>query len=458
MAMPNLTFGIELEFLCLRPKDVFGNVGEAIYDTLIENDIPATGHEDIEEDVIELVPSHTRWRVETDILGLSATEKVYLPEGWEAEAVELSSRKFHFFDDWRGEVAKVLKILRELEECGCRFITNRSTGFHGHVGNDTQRVPLRTAKNVFQLVTAFERCFDELHSVPRIDIPKRIVYNHYYYPPSFFHAYTDRDRGPTDSLFDRLANIDGVLSYEQLGLFFSIYRPDVGLNVLTTGHNSAYNFDNLFADEEMERYEETLTGTIEFRQHTRTLAYIEIIAWVLLTCTVVQFCSRASAEEMIDLCLRAADKRFHLEDLLVALDCPEDVMDHYLNGATIGVITEAAEELPITSELVKSLIEQNDTECEDRADRTAVRAVIDQKYHSGLYGLDPTVHVEIPPTVAAAELRKAMVTVYMAGMDVHTEEGISRARSQVFRDVARLYQKGDTGRQLPLQSYMIEEH
>lgn len=455
MATTQLTFGIELEFICLRPKSLFGSAGAAIYDTLLENGIPATGHEDIEEDIIEVLPSYTRWRVDTDNLILSDQEEIYLPEGWEVEQLELSSRKFDFFvDDWRGEIAAVLKILRGLEALGCRFITNQSTGFHVHVGNGNRLVRLRTAKNVFQLVTAFERCFDELHSITRITFPEDPTLGHCYYPPSFWHTHADPSRGPTTNLFDRLASVEQVQTYEELGEFF---KPDLGLMHETTGHNSAYNFDNLFPDPEFDRHAETLTGTIEFRQHTGTLDYIAIIAWVLLTCNVVEFCSRASAEEMVDLCLRAADPSFRLEDLFVALDCPEDVMDHYLNGAMIGVITEASSEdsdpMPSSEpEMVTSLIEQNDTECEARADKATVEAVIRHKYESGQYGLDSRVEAQIPTTVAAAELKKALVTVHISGVDECTEDGLSKARAQVFRQFARLYQRPNFGHELPLQS------
>lgn len=339
---------------------------------------------------------------------------------------------------------------------GCRFITNQSTGFHVHVRNGGQRVPLRTAKNVFQLVTAFERCFDELHSIPRITFPEELGRGYCCYPPSFWHAQADRSRGERTNLFDRLANIEKVRTYEELGAFFA---PDLGPTHETSGHNSAYNFDNLFPDPEMDRYEETLTGTIEFRQHTGTLDYIEIVAWVLLTCNIVEFCGKAFAEDMIDLCLRAADRSFSLEDLFVALDCSEDVMDHYLNGAIIGVIAdnvfEDSDPAPTPGiELVKSLIEQNDAECASRADRAAVQAVITQKYETGQYGPDPRVETQIPTNVAGAEFRKALVTVHMSGVDERTEEGLSRARAQVFGEFARLYARADGGRELSLTSVL----
>ena len=232
MSIPNLTFGIELEFICLRPEDLFeklipasadGCAGSVLFRELINEGIPSTGWEE-DDEIADNAPSHSRWRVESDELILSKSEEELLPEGWAVEAIELSSRKLHFFfDDWRHEVAKVLKLLRRVEEYGCRFITNKSTGFHVHVGHNTKRIPLSVAKNVFQLVTAFERCFDELHPVHRIVYPKPIFFGHAYYPPSFFHTFGatyDAAKGEKSSpLLNRLANIEAVRSYDELGAF-----------------------------------------------------------------------------------------------------------------------------------------------------------------------------------------------------------------------------------------------
>lgn len=248
-----LTFGIELEFICLRPKTDFdtnpyesedNGIGPLIYRTLINQGIPATGWED--DDSIDIQwSSHSRWRVETDELTLSKKEQERLPDDWTSEAVELSSRKMHFFsDNWRSEVAAVLRVLRQVESSGCRFITNKSTGFHVHVGNNSQRIGLPVAKNVFQLVTAFERLFDELHTVPRIAIPVPRPHAHCYYPPSFFHtygqAYDEQKDTRSSPMFDRLANVKAVRSYQELGALFRVSRLEHGKHCPTTGHNSSY--------------------------------------------------------------------------------------------------------------------------------------------------------------------------------------------------------------------------
>ena len=468
MSTPTLTFGIELEFICLRTDAVFknlllasaetGTVGPALYNCLLNHGIAATGWENIDEDILDDAPSHSRWRVETDELNLSTAEEALLPEGWVAESVELSSRKFHFFtDDWRRELATVLKTLRIIEtQFGCRFITNKSAGFHVHVGNDTQRVPLRVAKNVFELVTAFERCFDELHTFPRIAIPDDLDPRHCYYPPSFFHAYgrygTENVFDGSENLFDRLANIESARSYEQLGSFFEVYRPDF---YPTSGHSSAYNFDNLYANLDNGRCEETLSGTIEFRQHTGTLDYMSIVAWVVLTCQLVQYAEHTVTSDFLDLCLRGSNMSFKLEDLLLALDCSEDVIDHYLHGAEVGIIAEQLGPACPTHPQIEALIEQNDSECEERSSRSAVEATIDMKYTSGMYGLDPGMARNEPPmSVAGPELKKALVTVHMSGIDERSEEGMVVARTQVFKHFSELYRSGIVKYDLALNSIL----
>ena len=464
----NLTFGIELEFICLRTDHIFeetfkesehtGTVGPALYSHLLNAGIPATGWESLDDDIVDNAPTYSQWRVETDILYLSRGEGDLLPEGWESEAVELSSRKFNFFtDDWRSEISAVLQVLRDIEnQYGCRFITNKSTGFHVHVGNDTEKVPLRVAKNVFQLATAFERCLDELHTAPRIEMPEEFVYGHCYYPPSFFHACSDQLENVTwnSSLFNRLANIENVASYGELVEMFKVFRPELGQQYPTTGHNSAINFDNLFTERPYLN-DDDLTGTIEFRQHTGSLDYIEIVAWVLLTCQIVKFCADVPEDDMLDLCLRAVDMTFKLEDFLLAIDCGEDVMDHYLNhGPTIGVVGTTTNELPSGDPLLEFIIAQNDDECDQRGDQEAVEAAIQSKFQRGLYGIDLTVTADIPPGAARAELQKATVTVQMSGVDHTAEAGISKARAQVFRGLAQMYKCGEQGTHLPLDPFL----
>lgn len=477
--MNTLTFGIELEFLAIRPPTLEVEVREALYDAMLDVGIPATGYEkDIADD--DDSKPYSRWRVDTDHLDLSQEEEMYLPPGWTQEAVEISSRKFDFYgENWRGEVAKVLQVLRHLEGRGCRFLTNKTTGFHVHVGNGEQKIPLRTAKNVFQLLTAHEKTIDGLHAVSRIVAPVPARYYHYYYPLSFFHGYAANPEGENRNVFDWLANIEqGVTSYADLGDFFTCLREEAGVEWDMNGHHSSVNFDNLFTDEENGKFEdqltytiddnlftnedvgqseEQLTGTIEFRQHAGTLDYLEICAWVMLVVGVVEFCGKSSDEEILHLCLRAGEKGFGLEDLLAALDMNADVMDHYLNqhqGAAIGTLPSCTQSLgPIPPEgLFNSILEQNDHESSENTDDDEVKAAIAWKYLTGLYGLNPGSKIDITDEAVVSGLRQAMATVSMHGIDPYSGEGRSRCRVLVLREVAGVYQRGRVKGRLPLTS------
>ena len=463
MAMP-LTFGIELEFICIRPDRLFHSehevayagcedtgAGPAIWEALLRSGIPAVGWEPVDADLNDSAPSFSRWRVETDVLHLSNEEDNLLPQDWITEAVEISSRKLRYFSDpWRDELVSVLQVLREVESRGCRFITNRSCGLHIHIGLDNgELVPLRIAKNVFQLTTAFERLIDQLHGAARIELPFDKSERHVYYPLSFFHAYGeefDTDKGTKSSLLlDRLHKIELAKSYEEIGDFFEIVRPEIGLEELVvSGHNSCVNFDNLFPCPEI-RFSETLTGTIEFRQHTGTLDFLDIMAWVTLTCKIVLFCGTANTSDFLDLIIRSVDPKLTLDEFLNEIDCHRDVYNHYRNSAIVGVIGEGSHLLGARIELpVEALIEQNDHECEQRASENSVQAAIDTKYASGLYGLDPDVEVSLPRSIASSALQEALAVARMSGKDVKFEQGISHARAQVLSQFAEQYRAGKT--------------
>ena len=197
----------------------------------------------------------------------------------------------------------------------------------------------------------------------------------------------------------------------------------------------------------MSRYVENLTGTIEFRQHTGTLDYLDIVAWTTLICWIVVYASTTPTASMLDLMIRGVDPGFGLDDLLSEIDCPEDVWDHYRNKgeAVFGVLPNIGN-LKISdtnfSTPADALIEQNDKECEVRASDKAIRDAIDQKLTSGLYGLVPSTKVQLPMSIAAAELKKALLTARRSEVDVNSEESVSQLRAQVLGEFAQLYHAG----------------
>jgi len=414
----SLTFGVELEFICVRPENLFGNAGNAIHDTMRAYHIPVTGYEDLDSDDIDdfVFPSHTRWRVESDYLHLSEGEQFYLPDGWVAENIELSSRKFRFFHEaWRSEIVSVLKVLRVLEGAGCRFITNASTGFHVHVGYDAEHVPFPTAKKVFQVATAFERRIDEVHAVQRITVPEDGYVSHYYHPPSFYFRMDAQPDVASTNIFDRLAHLETFRSFSDLCSWFSVTTEAGGHKQTMNGHQSAYNFDNLHPDDEAGRYEETLTGTIEFRQHAGTLDELSIVAWVTLTCKLVEWCNTASATEMMDLCLRAADTDFELGHLLAELDVPADTIRHYLqHDDNIGVLPDATNIVAgALQNDMRCLIDQNDHEFVGRTDSGVLFEAIQRKEDANWYGYHSL--LPVPERMVSLELLKALPLEVLEG-------------------------------------------
>ncbi|KAK4998960.1 hypothetical protein LTR66_001915 [Elasticomyces elasticus] len=320
----NLTFGIELEFVVVYPRSHLYRLypqllhdtqeehpaGWAIHHFLRGRGIPVTGYEDLDEDVRAFAP-YTAWRVDTEDHELDVQESRAMPgEDYSQESVELASPRFWVADPyWPRKIMTVLQALKDLEKfLKCRTICN--TGLHVHVGNGDEKVPLKTCKNVLHVVTAFERCFDILHTGPRIMHNTQHVNC-----PSFFFRHspiTNRD----DRLLAWLGAIEKCSTYEDIGELHVVRRPNTGHPNETTGHNAAYNFDNLFADPEIGRYEEHLTNTIEFRQHVGTLDPGEIFAWIGLVTHLLFH-------------VGIFNDRFDTLDLFRVLCVPPLVFEHY---------------------------------------------------------------------------------------------------------------------------------
>lgn len=352
---PKLSFGIEIEFLAVHnfPEPETEEEGSAheiagrrIYERLNAAGIPATGHESLDLDINHdaHIPSYSRWTVEQDdSLSLTEEETDLLLPGWAEEPIELSSRVFDFYNDnWRAEIAAVLEILRSIEGPNCRLITNKSTGFHIHVGFGEQGIPFRVAKNVFQFLTAFEQQVDQIHLLERV---KRCEQ----YNMSLSQAHKAQypwngERGQRfrtsqkigDRMLDNLFDIETLKTWTELEHFFwiDISAEQNGSRVVD-GHSSVVNFDNLHSSGKSGR----VIGTIEFRQHAGTIDYFTISSWILLTSTLVQYSATAPAAEFLQLLLRGLEQNYSLRQLLDAIHCPQDAMDFYCtDDGPIGVL------------------------------------------------------------------------------------------------------------------------
>ncbi|KAK0278530.1 hypothetical protein LTR35_009269 [Friedmanniomyces endolithicus] len=385
-------------------------------------------------------------------------------DSYTSESVELASRRFDFFhDDWRGEIKRVLDALRQLEQSpGARFFTNASTGLHVHVADHDRGLPLRAAKNLLQLATAFERCLDALHATNRIAYPR--VFSHdggnsigdfWCAPLSWFH----RSNGQTSAdsnLYDWLAAIEDQPSLPALntgicGLTDEIAEAGGLFHRTAYGHNSAYNLDNLYPHFAGERY----TGTLEFRQHAGTMDFLEVVQWIVLTTSLVRYCAAVDPVPFLTLCAYGVDSRVGLRGLLTAIQCPADTVSYFAQDddddaeAVIGFLSSSGDmssaAAPVVLEELDDLMAHNEVEASERLVGPELRrAVIAEKD----YGFDPAIQVcrpfeeTVPRYYAEASLPGVVV---LGERYVDVEEADSRARAGVWRRLASEY-RGEVSR------------
>lgn len=197
--IPDLTFGIELEFILIgdsqEMRHLYGS-GVPEFDALFHWRGHQLVHRILRANGVEAVRSgftsrdniggsimserYQKWTVSSEhTVRLSNDEQLLLPDGFIAEAIELKSPIFSLQDQdyWRGEINHVLTTLQDKLNSGqgrypsVRLLVNETCAFHVHVGksDDASRIfTLRTIGNLYQLATGFERIIDELHSADRI--------------------------------------------------------------------------------------------------------------------------------------------------------------------------------------------------------------------------------------------------------------------------------------------------
>ncbi|KAK6418558.1 hypothetical protein LTR81_008242 [Elasticomyces elasticus] len=385
--LENLTFGIELELIAAWPRQLYGegpqfSAVQAIHLALLGAGVAVTSKEPGWEDRHD---EFRHWGLKPDLIRLSAAETAAVPKNYVVESVELASRRFDFYcDDWRGEIKPVIDVVARLDNVGARFFTNSSTGLHVHVGNGDKSLPLRTAKNLMQLATAFERVIDTIHSTNRIAYTKifrpeaSTIGDFFHTPLSWFHL----NNGKTQSgiLYDWLGSIELARSIEALNNICSVSEPvcqDKGIwKRAYWGHNSSYNLDNLHLSH---------LGTIEFRQHAGTLDFLEILHWVMLTTSMIRYCSRAPVSAFLALCAHGIDGHFDLRDLLSAIECPADTVSYFArdeeDDETIGFLGNL---LPLATVAdLDELIAHNDVESSDRLSDEALREAVVANKHYG---------------------------------------------------------------------------
>ncbi|KAH7050085.1 putative amidoligase enzyme-domain-containing protein [Macrophomina phaseolina] len=384
MGTEPLTFGLELEFTLIIHEDEIPRGLPAddwigcwlVHRALTEEGVPM--HEpgdssssfaldrwvneyEIGRDIAGPLPAirdnatrFGKWSVATDIsVELTPGESDRLPDdSYSTFSVELKSRIFNILeDDFIGEITHVLDILHTKLNSGAhnssiRLIINETTGLHIHVGHagTPARFPVRTIKNLFQLVTAFERQIDGLHTADRVSGSNPYT-TAYCQPPSCrFRDHTDIFRTVHPLLRDLrsgnpltwCAAIEGVVNKLQDLFLLTLDCKSSAYNFkLTTPHIATWTDD----------YERARKWTVEFRQHRGTLDPDELFAWLGVVLALLRFSSTTPHPVLQELIAhRVADPTYTTTHLLHMLAVPREAIAFYAAAAARDAEALAAAE------------------------------------------------------------------------------------------------------------------
>lgn len=412
-----MTLGIDFEVIVISPARFFFNLASdpgASYSRrnmnylmdAISNDLAARGI-----DGSGRVCDHgnySKWclRRTYERVTLSAAEAKYIKildedeedEDLEEEApavqsLKICSPKFSVHEDWQTEVQQVLQTIKAYEVMGCSVITNETTQLHVHIGFGDTIMPLRTAKNVLQLCTAFEDRLDEIHSSSQIDqnpdagLPAERVFN----ADLGWHFSKNEDMNASNNFCHWLGIIERCSTFEELGRLFlnSSERgtSDDDANEWAAGdeagamtkEGSQSVLDDDWTEEDLlgvrngpnveqgsqdpERYEwllddqheptdpyldgkwatvnvdnlypdrqglsETRLNTLEFRQHAGTLRPDQICAYAEFMRCLVLYCHNACDEGFLQLCSKAGYPDFEPGQFMDAVGLTTDTMSFY---------------------------------------------------------------------------------------------------------------------------------
>ncbi|KAI9708487.1 MAG: hypothetical protein M1820_003948 [Bogoriella megaspora] len=356
----NLTIGVELEFILVGQCNMWAEkIGQQIvYEALKDCRIPNISSRKISSRPLEILgpdqidaftDRYSKWNVVGDASAKpTSEERALLDDSWEFWGIEVKSRVFRYKEDWKGEIQAVLaKLNRHFSspDSQYRILVNENCGLHVHVGNRREGFPLRTIKSLLQLTTAYERCFDALHSWTRItdllDLTQCV-------PPSMYYVNEVRRRaqlhiGAEKGEDEVTAGLKNSPSPSAWLVLIEDARDLPGLLQLQGGEerHNAYSLLNLTesspggssrasSKERMqplpfETHDEydlpygASKRTIEYRQHHGTLNFREIEAWISIVAFVTQWAHYATDGERVTI---FKPKRFLAEksDILNLLD------------------------------------------------------------------------------------------------------------------------------------------
>lgn len=263
---------------------------------------------------------------------------------------------------------------------GHLWVTNKSCGFHVHVGNGSAGFPLQTIKNVLSVCTAFERFIDSMHDTTRIagsclsltpiDAPFEefpggdeetdnlaedgSIFSHIYNKSlvgrliSSAYIMRRNDLAPEiesqpkrypASHVDSNSTLKQAASDLHIGALVEAIQqaPDLkSLQELLSYLRQVYvNIQHLVIQpgQLVSQVKRTpRLNTIEFRQHAGITDPQEALPWIDFVHTLVKYAHSQSVESVRSICaLAASDPHLSLADMFDILGVAQQTRDSYLD-------------------------------------------------------------------------------------------------------------------------------
>jgi hypothetical protein len=258
-----------------------------------------------------------------------------------------------------------------------RLFVNQSCGFHVHIGNQGVGFPMETVRNIVSTCVVNERPLDSLHAADRIGGTTQAMqpqhgnlaaqayavqmqpqsYNFGFFSHHAQRVYQRRTKAcqelsfspPEDfnwgseypeTMYDNPEIKAAAFEYSTTACVTLIQNaPDMdALHKMQgpAGHHSTVNLDNL-GEYRYEKDPFMPKITIEFRQHAGTLQTVEVLAWVDVVASIVEYGHATTASQIVARCTGEwQSPTHHVVDLMRTIGCSNQTIQHYEHRLNLG--------------------------------------------------------------------------------------------------------------------------
>ena len=392
-----ITFGIELQFLLLvrtSSKTDTADYGVDHVNQLLASDVVGRcslpGCTACHTTVLRLqmrgqTVNQDGWSVvNRETVALTTDESKLMPKGWSVFGLAVKSPMLRYvsntpvaedeesLDDdhepsfsaeW--ELSQVLRKLQVFAASGNTdhvLLTNETCGLHVLIGSKSHGFPLATVKNALGLMTAFERQFDSIHSLTRIQesvLSQKAVtvrsslkdvvtldskWARQCLPLSLAHssrAYKSRqnDHCPEARVLNmsvypfRDESMHNLVSKMEVQSWYALIQGSGSIQDLVDllGGKSSQNFTvNIFGFKPASNKSIDAKTTMNFQQHAATFSAAQVMAWVHATVSLVHYAHQSSSQVCSDLVAdKWVDSAFCLPEILTTFGANEQTVAYY---------------------------------------------------------------------------------------------------------------------------------